>query len=310
MTTVLMQSALFAAFAGQSAGAAGSSAGEANDWNVRDHIPLSEFRIQLHRAAGEMAPENTLESCELAWSLGAIPELDLRTTRDGVIVAFHDTDFNRVVKDPDPKLEGRGVVDFTFEELQDVDVGAFRGEEYAGQRIPRIEPVLEAMRGHPRREIYLDIKEVDLEELADMVKAAGVSRQIIFTTTHHDFIREWKALVPDSQSLNWIGGNQARVEGRLELLREADFEGITKLQIHVRLNPDDSSPEPFNHSRAFIRELGAELRDRDILFQALPWRLAEPEIFRELLDLGVASFATDYPMETLQAVKDYYAAER
>lgn len=310
MAILSIPTALFAVFGAHGQGTGGSGAAESDNWTVIGNIPLSEFAIQLHRSAGEYLPENTMESCEYAWELGAIPEVDLRTTKDGIIVAFHDTNFNRVVKDPDPKLEGLGVVNLTFEELQEIDVGSFRGEEFAGQRIPRIEDIFDAMRGRPEREIYLDIKEVDLEELADMVKARGLDRQVIFTTTHHDFIREWKALVPDSQSLNWIGGPQARVEGRLEELREANFEGITKLQIHVRLNPDESSPEPFNHSRKFIRELGAELRGRGILFQALPWRLADPEIFRELLDLGVASFATDFPEETVQAVRDYYGGRQ
>src|SRR5690625_837996 len=279
-----------------------------DQWTVIGNIPVDEFKIQLHRAAGKFRPENTLESCEYAWELGTIPEVDLRPTGDGIIVAFHDRNFKRVVKDADPKLEGKGVIDFTFAELQELDVGAFRGDEFAGQRIPRIEPIFEAMRGRPEREIYLDIKEgVDLVELAEIVKKAGVSRQIIFTTTHHDFIREWKALVPESQSLNWSGGSESRIEGRLKEARKLDFEGITKLQVHVKLNPDKESAEPYNLSREFLRNLGTELREQGILFQALPWNLAEPEIFKELLDLGVASFATDFPEETVKAVRDYYA---
>jgi glycerophosphoryl diester phosphodiesterase len=34
----------------------------AKPWNVRDHIPLSQFVIQSHRGAGELAPENTIEA--------------------------------------------------------------------------------------------------------------------------------------------------------------------------------------------------------------------------------------------------------
>src|SRR5688500_3272866 len=64
-------------------------------WTVRGHIPADRFIIQSHRGAGELAPENTIESFELAWKLGTYPEADVRTTKDGVIVAFHDANFAR-----------------------------------------------------------------------------------------------------------------------------------------------------------------------------------------------------------------------
>jgi hypothetical protein len=35
--------------------------------------------------------------------------------------------------------------------------------------------------------------------------------------------------------------------------------------------------------------------------------VAEPKVYWQLLDLGVAFFATDHPEVTLKAVRDYYA---
>lgn len=296
----------FAAGVGHGENAIAPSGEEAGHWTVRGQIPPAEFVIQLHRGAGKFAPENTLEAFEMAWRLGAVPEADLRTTQDGVIVAFHDKDFRRVAKGAGADLQELGLGDLTFAELLEIDVGSWRGEEFAGQRIPRISDVFEAMRGRPEREIYIDVKEVDLEQLVEQVNASGVGRQVIFTTTHHDFIREWIALHPGSQTLNWISGGEAQVRKRVDALRKVDFEGITQLQIHVRLNSDESSPEPYNHSLAFIRELGSELRERGILFQALPWELSDREIYWKLLDLGLASFATDYPEAAVDAVRSYY----
>ena len=53
-----------------------------------------------------------------------------------------------------------------------------------------------------------------------------------------------------------------------------------------------------------------ELRTHGILFQTLPWGSTDRELYWELLDLGVASFATDHPKVTLDAVKQYYARKR
>src|ERR1043166_6790684 len=60
------------------------------DWNIVDHIPLNRVVIQAHRGAGFLAEENTLAAFELGWSLGCYAEADIRTTTDGVSVAFHD----------------------------------------------------------------------------------------------------------------------------------------------------------------------------------------------------------------------------
>src|SRR4030095_13901082 len=83
------------------------ASGQSNKvWNVCDHVPLEKFIIQSHRGAGELAPENTIEAFELGWKLGTYPESDVRTTKDGVIVAFHDNDFSRVVKNISPAMAG------------------------------------------------------------------------------------------------------------------------------------------------------------------------------------------------------------
>src|SRR5690606_19806430 len=129
--------------------------------------------------------ENTLETFELAWSLGTVPEADLRTTKDGAIVAFHDKDFVRVVKEMPSRLEGLGVADLSFAELSGIDVGAFRGDHFAGQRIPKMSAVFEAMRGRPERRLYLDIKDVELKKLAKEVREAGVGSQVILATSRH-----------------------------------------------------------------------------------------------------------------------------
>jgi glycerophosphoryl diester phosphodiesterase len=279
-------------------------------WTVRGHVPLENFILQSHRGAGELAPENTLEAFELGWKLGTIPESDLRTTKDGVIVAFHDGNFKRVVKGASPALQKKGVADVTFAELSRLDVGAWRGEGFVGRHVSRIAEVFALMHGKPERRLYLDIKNVDLDQLAAEARKHEVVGQIIFASTDYELIRRWKRLVPESQTLHWMGGSEADLKKRLTALGAANFEGITQLQLHVRLNTNSAVVEPFDLSRAFLRSTGDELRRQGILYQSLPWGVAEPKVYWQLLDLGVASFATDHPNVTLKAVRDYYAAAK
>jgi glycerophosphoryl diester phosphodiesterase len=272
------------------------------EWNVRDHVPLAEFVVQSHRGAGVLSPENSLEAFEIAWRLGTIPEADLRTTRDGVIVAFHDNDFERILPGAPPEERRRGIRDLTWEEVRRLDIGAWKGKQFAGQRVPRLREMFAALRG---RRLYIDIKNVDLEQLAREARAAGVEDRLILASTDYGVIREWKRLAPDSFTLHWMGGSEEQLAARFAELRKSDFAAITQLQIHVRLQDGRLAP-----AAEFLTEAGRELRRHGILFQALPWQSAEPGLFWRLMDLGVASFATDYPDLAMRAIRDYYAQPR
>jgi len=234
-----------------------------SDWNVRDHVPLRDFIIQSHRGAGVLAAENTLEAFELAWKLGCIPEADVRTTPDGTIVARHDPDFT-------PPLT-------------------------------KLSDVLAAMSNRPERRLYLDIKQVDLEQLAAEVHATNVGRQAIVASTDYAIIRHWKRILPTSPTLLWMGGSEAELQKRFEELRRTGFAGIDQLQLHTHV-----VDRRLVETGSFLIERGDEIRSRGILFQSLPYGGASTEVYWKLLDLGVMSFATDHPYVTLEAVRSYY----
>jgi glycerophosphoryl diester phosphodiesterase len=282
-------------------------------WNVRDHVPLEKFIIQSHRGAGSLAEENTIHAFEMGWELGCIPESDIRTTSDGVIVAFHDKDFSRVVKGVDPKMATKGVKDITFAQLQKLDVGAWKGESFIGRHVSRMTDVFALMKGKPERNLYLDIKNVDLAQLAKEVREYGVEKQVILASTNYDkIIREWRKLVPDGQTLLWMGGDETSLTKRFEELRKTNFANVTTLQIHIHMpkgvtTVPRNSVNPFQESDKFLMERGDEVRSHGILFQTLPWEANAPDVYWKLLDLGVMSFATDHPDVTWAAVKTYYA---
>ena len=146
--------------------------------------------------------------------------------------------------------------------------------------------------------------------LAREIRDAGVEKQVILASSKHQILRDWKALVPESGTLLWISGTGEEKRKTVEAARAAGFAGISQLQIHVRLPGDarDVEPgEPFSPSRAFLAELSPELAKHGILLQTLPYGVTDPGIYHLLLDAGVASFATDHPKITLEAVRSYYA---
>lgn len=262
------------------------------------------FHIQAHRGAGIAKPENTLEAFEYSWSIGVTPEADLRTTSDGVIVCFHDANLARVVSGVSEAKKQTSVEKLPAKEVLALEVGSFRGDEFHGQKVPTLKSIFAAMQGHPERLLYLDIKTADQDQLVKLIAEYEVTPQVIYTTTHHDLIQKWKQLVPGSLTLLWNGGSEEKLKEKLADVRAADFEGITHLQIHVRVG-DLTREDPFTPSTKFLEQIGKELKQHGIVFQVLPWECQDQEAYVRLLELGVESFATDYPEVTLEGVKEF-----
>lgn len=275
------------------------------DYNLRHTFPLDQVIVQGHRGVGDLAPEGTMESFTMAWTMGLVPEADIRMTQDGHIVSFHDENFARVLPHASEEMKKKGVKDLTFEENRALDVGSFRGSRFQGQRMSSMEEMIEALQKDRRRMIYLDVKKIDFSVLAKAT--AAVHPQIILASSKYEEIKQWKKEAPRAKALLWMpttwGGGLTDIEQRFDAIRDQNFAKIDQVQIHVTV--DDNGvikPDP-----EILKRAAHELRRFGVLFQTLSYKNGnKPETYWRLMDLGCASFATDYPMETMKAIKDYY----
>ena len=106
-----------------------------------------------HRGYSSRAPENTLASFEMALRAGAeVLECDVQLTRDGVVAVMHDPDVDRTTDGKGPLRQK------SWSEVRRLDAGyADRyGDAFAGQRVPRLEEVLELARN--RAQVFIEIK--------------------------------------------------------------------------------------------------------------------------------------------------------
>lgn len=261
--------------------------------------------IQSHRGAGNLGPENTLESFKLGWQMGFIPEADVRVTKDGVLIAFHDDHFRRLIPSAPESMLDQPAGSFNWDEIRGLDAGIYKGAEFAGQKIPRITDVFDALRERPGKQLILDYKDLSLQLLADLAREHGVLDQIILASTVYEHHLEWKKIAPSGQTLLWMGGTQEHLEQRLAKLKAVDFKAVTQLQIHVNLVSDIADEEPFSPSSTFLRAVCAEIKSRGILFQALPWKSADVAVYHKLMDLGIESFASDDPQIVLEAARSW-----
>jgi len=279
------------------------------DWNIRDNIPRDEVIVQGHRGMGNEAPEGTLETFRLAWSKGIVPEADVRMTKDGVIMSFHDNDFSRIIPDAPEDVKKMGVKDFTYEECRKLDVGAYKGEQFKGQRMVDLNEMIAALKEDPKRLIYFDVKSIDFEVLAKLTEE--VHPQIILASSNYQQLKTWKKLAPRSKTLLWMpttwSGTPENLEERFNVIRDQEFAALDMLQVHVVVD-DQGNVKP---TCDVLRRCGTALRQYGVLFQVISWTNGNKSLtYSTLMDAGVASFATDFPTETQKAIDEYYAEKK
>ncbi len=107
--------------------------------------------IFAHRGACAHAPENTLDSFELALThLADAIELDAKLSKDDVVMVIHDQTVDRTTN-------GKGRVgDLTLRELKQLDAGSFFGQEFNGVEIPTLDEVFESVGKKFNRECGID----------------------------------------------------------------------------------------------------------------------------------------------------------
>ncbi|WP_246132213.1 glycerophosphodiester phosphodiesterase [Paenibacillus hemerocallicola] len=259
---------------------------------------------QAHRGGGAYeAPDNTMAANRYAWSLGGIPEADIRTTKDGVIVSLHDATPARTTTAPD-SVKDRRISEFDFEETKDWDAGIKFDAKFAGEKIPAVEELFAEMKGKPERLVYLDLKDVDLRQLGQLIDRYGVNEQVIFTHNVQANCREMKQIAASVKSMLWIGGSAERIKQTYaQQARDLQFDGLDQVQLHLNANADNAD-WPYAIDREFLKLALAETSAAGVDLEVLPFRFDDRSIHM-LLDLGIRWFATDEPARFLQCVHSW-----
>ena len=164
------------------------------------------FISHVHRGGGKLErPDNTLETFLWCWGNGSALECDCRCTSDGVGIMFHDNDLKRTPRGIPADWKTRKISSMKWEEVRDIDVGSYLDPQYASQRIPTIEAVMAAMKGHPSYLLFVDEKGAGPERIAAEAKKFGVIDQVYYTGCSYPNIVKWNEAVPGGKSLLWIG---------------------------------------------------------------------------------------------------------
>lgn len=236
-----------------------------------------DVEVTAHRGASNDYPENTMPAFEAAREEGADwCELDVQQTSDGVVFVSHDTNLGRV------SGVYENAYNLTWDEVSQLDAGAFKGEEFAGTRYPKLEEVVAWAKDNGMR-LNIELKpsghEPDFEEhVADIIHTAGFVGSCIVTSQNYATVQRLKVVAPDIRTAYVM----ALAYGDICQLGAADVYSI----------------EETSCSRALVAYVHANGK------QVLSWTVDSNDNMQRMISNGVDNLITDDVPLARQAVAD------
>ncbi|HWB24728.1 MAG TPA: glycerophosphodiester phosphodiesterase family protein [Chitinophagaceae bacterium] len=169
------------------------------------------FTVICHRGDHVLFPENTIAAYESAIKNNAdYVEIDLRTTKDSVLVIMHDATVDRMTN-------GKGKVsDLTFAQIQQLKVYNKNGDTTKTYSIPTFEQVLQTCKNNIH--IYLDFKNASVQQAYNIIKQYGMQHEIIVYINAPWQYTDWKRIAPAMPLMVSLPNNVMSGDGIEKLL--------------------------------------------------------------------------------------------
>ena len=134
-----------------------------------------------HQGVSHEAPANTLPAFLLAADMGADGiEFDVQLTRDGEVVVIHDFTLDATTNGSGP------VSDHTLAELKMLDAGGWFDPDFAGEQIPTLQEVIDAVAGRLLFNIEIKIASLRdpglVEAVVRLVEENGLLERVVVSS--------------------------------------------------------------------------------------------------------------------------------
>lgn len=262
-----------------------------------------EVMVVAHRGMVSGFPENTLAAYRQAIVMGfSAIEIDLRATADGHIIVMHDDTVDRTTS-------GCGKVsELTLADIRSLDAGSHAGPQFADQKVPTFEEVLETVRGSGTK-LVLDIKPgplLDYRRIVRMTEQYGAVLDVIVGPRSLADLRAFKCLNPNLRALGLVPGEEFAPPDH-DAVEEFARSGADIIRLWPPWIFKDRDQSPKGETSGLIEhmhQLGKPVwTTADILYRDInPDRPGDD--LAELVRLGVNGILTDVP----ELLRDLLAA--
>lgn len=155
------------------------------------HDANSEYvMVAAHRAGHNGFVENSIPAIQHAMDLGVdIIEIDVKVTKDGVVVLNHDGTIDRTTNGTGNPEE------YTWAELQKFRLKMPDGT-LTNERLATFEEALNLVKG--KAMIDIDIKTSNLKPIIDVIKKTNTTNQVFFFDNDYDALKEVLSMMPEA----------------------------------------------------------------------------------------------------------------
>jgi glycerophosphoryl diester phosphodiesterase len=236
--------------------------------------------VFAHRGASAEAPENTLAAFCLAAEQGADGlELDVWRCGSGEVVVHHDADTLRTAGTR-MRLDRA-----SLGELRALDVGAWKGQAFRGERIPLLAEVLEAV---PSLVVNVELKAARFPDLGlpsavvEVIREARAEERCLLSSFDLVLLKTLRVVAPELRSAVLLGKDASA-----QL-----FDSFCR----VALRPTAVHP---HHSLATAERVRAwRARSLDVNV----WTVDAAEEMRRVAEVGVTGIVTNRPALALETL--------
>ena len=244
------------------------------------HPALAASRplVFAHRGGSRIGPENTIAAFDRGLAAGADGlELDVRLSRDGVVVVHHDPLLDRTTRTSGP-------------------IGRRTAAELAELAVPALRDVLAR---YPRTRMIIELKEFSaglVRGVVEDVRRAGAADYVCLGSFSGAALRAVRAAAPE------LATSAARFEVRMALYRSWIRLSAGRTPYQAFQVPETSG------STRVVSPTFIALAHRAGLAVHV-WTVDAPDDIRRLLDWGVDGIISDRPDVASQAVKDWVSRQ-
>ncbi len=241
------------------------------------------MRIAHRGASGDgLAPENTLTAIEKAIEIGVdAVEIDVHLTADGEVVVIHDRTVDRTTN-------GSGPVDqMTLAELKRLDAGSWFTREFAGERVPTLQEVLDLVGW--RALLLIEAKTEEAAERAvTIIRSMRAQSRVVMQSFLGPAVRSINRLDRRIPTAFLMTGSEANLRRRTGVVKRVLKLGANALALRYTAATPDLVQMFLSRAMGFW-----------------VYTVDEPEEMREMIEMGVGGIITNYPDRLNEVVEGY-----
>lgn len=262
--------------------AAGLTAQRAEALLMRPEPQPARPLIIAHRGGSEEFTENTIGALTRAMKIGADGiETDIRLTRDGVVVVYHDDKYGRVEGVP-KSGSAKLISDLTYAELSAKTLPPV-GEDKGGQRVPTLSELLQVSGGLLNIELKRNAR---FDEMVDKVIAALKN------------YRDTDRIVLEAPDLKTAQKLRAALGPRLRLHINPGYDESVPYEIALRRTLEFKPHSISVSYKKLSREIIEQAHKAGV--EVWVWTVNDPEMAQAMMILGVDAIKTDIPTRLLE----------